>query len=543
MPTATTLDKETHRGHLYCLRKQGLTPRAAHTQLRYYTEDEVFTLEEVEQLFADINIKKYRLNTHKYLLLAEDGVFNDTAVIEFLTHRYAHTFYGGLYTDLLKVTGKELFNKKFVSKWNSQIFKKDHLALEIQRDFNKNSLRGFLVCLFTQNNTAEQAHEKLLAVTGREVFSLAEVEKFFEQIRQGDYLVQEHADRLWRAVPQYNFMKNLVEHADLNLRKALYQTCRQVKELIDNTDCRINSVHVNFIDDTITIFSDPKIAQETYQSFQELGCAVHSNGKVWYKKSADPEHHQILAKKKLDILTQIPNVTVANFKLNADLSQSNVQNLSKYYLFLRTIRIENLYLKIDNFAGISAYLGHFVPETLRKLVIFAGNHRFSLRVMAQTRPTEWERWTRAEVLITNQRFEDIENGTLLSHFKFALFELHYVITVDQVLAIRDNLLFHPELREFKISCQMLPDHHDEINTRLGTYNARGTRVGRWAQFPYPAPNKEKFLELCVLEGVVWFRGPGFVPGECERAEEELRDTEHLNEGVFKEFEYLRNGHL
>uniref|UniRef100_A0A1I7UYN7 FTH domain-containing protein n=1 Tax=Caenorhabditis tropicalis TaxID=1561998 RepID=A0A1I7UYN7_9PELO len=530
MPTSSTLDKHLLKGYLFCLYHQGVSRADAYSNLLEFTKTEVFTHEEFRELFHDFSIGNYNLNTYSNLVLAENGVFQDSAVLEFLTYRYSSTFFSELYNEVLKITGKPLFTKDEIKDWSEKIFKKNHFRMELRREFNKIALMGFLICLKVQNKSAKEAHSNLLEVTRQEVVDLEKVEALFKDTTH--YFVQEDfTEELWKAVHQYHIMEKIVFFADLDVRKSLHQTGGWIRDLIDTHPYEIDCINIDFSNDHIQIKSDPKIPQQKFQNFFGCGCVVHSGNQVYLEKIQHDFHYKCHLKRILRKISSLENITIGSLKLRANLTRVRASELDIFPT--ETLRITNFYLKVDIFHAILNFMGSFSPDHLKKLVVWVtGNLRFVPRGME-----EIAQWTASEVLITNQRFDDFGNGEALEHFKFAIFQLHYVVTIDQILAIKDNLLKHPDLREFKITAQMLPDHYDEINIRLGTYNQRGTQTPRWAQFPYP--NEAKTLELTVLENLVWFRGPEYIPGECEAAEQELVGVEELNETVFEDYDYSR----
>uniref|UniRef100_A0A1I7TI03 Cytochrome P450 n=1 Tax=Caenorhabditis tropicalis TaxID=1561998 RepID=A0A1I7TI03_9PELO len=58
----------------------------------------------------------------------------------------------------------------------------------------------------------------------------------------------------------------------------------------------------------------------------------------------------------------------------------------------------------------------------------------------------------------------------------------------------------------------------------------------WALYQYPN-YPEKILQISVIGEFIWFRGPGYIPGEMEKAEEVLKIKIDHQEG----FKFTRDG--
>uniref|UniRef100_A0A1I7UYP3 FBA_2 domain-containing protein n=1 Tax=Caenorhabditis tropicalis TaxID=1561998 RepID=A0A1I7UYP3_9PELO len=121
--------------------------------------------------------------------------------------------------------------------------------------------------------------------------------------------------------------------------------------------------------------------------------------------------------------------------------------------------------------------------------------------------------------ILNQKNMTIKN----LYLKVQTNLLHHDLTTDLDFE-REPLkgfLQKPDLREFWFECRLSNEEFEMINNELGTFNSRYSPNPNWASFEYPN-QPEKILQLCVVKKFVWFRGPGYVAGEMERAEEELK---------------------
>lgn len=178
--------------------------------------------------------------------------------------------------------------------------------------------------------------------------------------------------------------------------------------------------------------------------------------------------------------------------------------------------MENLYIYTQNSAP--NLIGIFTPGVLKRIVVFT-NEPTSL--LSSSRMSRTEQFLQAEEYITYDYFRILE----AAHLKLVRFKL-LCFDYSRVMVFKDKLLQNPLLREIKIFWpNSFPDHFDEINIQLGTFNQKDTQHPRWARFPYPPPNEGLVLEMAVFGDYIWFKGPEYIEGEMEKAEQQLNDLE------------------
>uniref|UniRef100_A0A1I7UYN9 TerB family tellurite resistance protein n=1 Tax=Caenorhabditis tropicalis TaxID=1561998 RepID=A0A1I7UYN9_9PELO len=175
--TSSTFDKAILRGFLFCLKHQGLSPIEAHSALLQFTKTEIFTVEEITELFN----RNYR--PKKTLFLIENGILNENAPEKFLTS----VAEAGL-QDIDTLRLLEIFRTVSTDPYSLETVE-TYLRAELDQKkliIGKNFISGFLICLHRQNYKIEDSYEKLKATTGIEI-EIGEVKKIYAEIAKGDY--------------------------------------------------------------------------------------------------------------------------------------------------------------------------------------------------------------------------------------------------------------------------------------------------------------------------------------------------------------------
>uniref|UniRef100_A0A1I7THZ9 NR LBD domain-containing protein n=1 Tax=Caenorhabditis tropicalis TaxID=1561998 RepID=A0A1I7THZ9_9PELO len=174
-PTFSCLKKEVLNGYLYCLHKQGLCALDSHSNLLEFTRTEVFSMEEVTKLFNSFNNGSFDM---KFDYLAQNFQFYEQGMVNMV---------------------EKLSNPKENWKDCRRIIKSNHYKIyfnekgkyKVQRKiYQKDCLRGFLLCLNIQKKTVKEAYEELKEMTeGKEEMSMDEVKDFYEHV--SDYFEQQ----------------------------------------------------------------------------------------------------------------------------------------------------------------------------------------------------------------------------------------------------------------------------------------------------------------------------------------------------------------
>uniref|UniRef100_A0A1I7UYL3 FBA_2 domain-containing protein n=1 Tax=Caenorhabditis tropicalis TaxID=1561998 RepID=A0A1I7UYL3_9PELO len=243
------------------------------------------------------------------------------------------------------------------------------------------------------------------------------------------------------------------------------------------------------------------------QEIKEPRYRIHQNqGDVWL--DCNPSEKTPLIKIIEWILSQ-RNLTIKNLWVEGEPPRNGRESeeLEWFSGNARNLKVDNMY------TNSYAHVYSWVAEGYLKKIIHL-DERITLFPIIFSED--------AEIIITDASIRSLIVERI-KQFKFGVFGTQASeVTYETLMELKDALLqTSSDFREFHIKCLIPDEQFDELNISLETFNSRDSANPNWARFEYPN-QKGKFLRLCVMDGVVWFKGPGYVPGELERAEEELR---------------------
>uniref|UniRef100_A0A1I7UYM0 FBA_2 domain-containing protein n=1 Tax=Caenorhabditis tropicalis TaxID=1561998 RepID=A0A1I7UYM0_9PELO len=289
----------------------------------------------------------------------------------------------------------------------------------------------------------------------------------------------------------------------------LAQTSRDFNRLTKTRPLHIENLHITYYWGLIRVKADSdilKATQEMKQRYHEDFYRLHQNGgDVWFEKKPAEESPMDSV---IQWILHLPNLTIKNLwvKEQTNLLCSPYDGKSFEYRGEK-LKVENLYTNSD----MSVY-NYVTPVYLKKIVHL--NENFTFGILTR------EPLKNAEVLISIGLHSNLETKNYMK-LKFAIFKAWGTMTFKKIMKFKDAFLRKPDLREIRMECGFSEEEFDKINTSLKTYNSRQMANPNWADFKYPG-QPGKILRLCVVGEFVWFRGPGYIPGEIERAEEELK---------------------
>uniref|UniRef100_A0A1I7UYP1 F-box domain-containing protein n=1 Tax=Caenorhabditis tropicalis TaxID=1561998 RepID=A0A1I7UYP1_9PELO len=506
-PTSSCLKKDILKGYVFCLKNQGSSPSDAYSNLIQFTRTEVLNQKEVEEVF-----EKDKFDSYHNLTLAHDGICFDEKIQSFLGYAKTNRFHP-LQGELKKIIGTEVYSEQFFvqgHRWGNEHKKK----------YNKDQMLGFLLCLKVQSlnkkdqkKVAQEAYERLKEVTGgEEHLSMEEVNEFYERIHRGEFIEQNHEQRLWDVMKVPHVMDRIVDFADIQSRRMLAQTSREFNRLTNTRPFHIENLTIIFEYEHKRVEADSEVLKST-RLFSRMGgngrgeARMEQNGgDIWY--DTELFNRPFVRRKTIQWFLNRPNLTVKNLKIRLRSEQNHLA--------------ENALLKVENlYTNSHVPLKWIFPGSLQKIV--HSGDRFLLS------PPKMDKFVSSGVISYSRRRK-------FMRFKFAMFTIRDRLNYDKVMKIKKDILQKcPDLREYKININLSDADFNQINMQMGTFNSRHSQNPNWERIEHPSG---KYLLMTVVEHYIWFRGPGYIPGEMQKAEEELLERRYRLE---RRIEFRRDG--
>ncbi|EFP10418.1 hypothetical protein CRE_22921 [Caenorhabditis remanei] len=503
-PTSSCLNEDYLEGYLYCLHSQGVVVTDAHAQLLAFTRTEIFDLLKVLTLFRSVQRGRYKMRHVEKLVLAEGSQVSENALMEMIALQTVDDFtsYEKIYEDVATCYNwQHIFDRQDVDGHLSRAENREYQLEEVERDYNPQALRGFLICLKSQDVSAKEAFDQLnKAAPEQQIFELKDVKKLFERVDRGEFFERKWPRETWLDKLPDVVNSRIVQKLDLMSRQALKQTCKRFNEFVDREKCVIDSLVITQTQDSVEISTYPRdifykkfVQTEKGYAYEDTERMVYNDGRIVLKEKV---------KGNLKCIFGIPNLRINNLYI----LDPRYCNFDVY----RNLAVENLYLRKVNLVRIHSILEALTPGVLKKVVYLPADYLLTETVY------DMDQWRLADSFVT---YRTRKEGVVerLGHFCFGKIEITNAIDLHTVLQLRQRFLQNPHFREFKITIPPLGGQKFAVfNMNLGVYDTR--RSDPWAHFHYPAPNQHKRVSIRIFDELIWFKGPEYIEGESDRVE-------------------------
>ncbi|EGT55085.1 hypothetical protein CAEBREN_21327 [Caenorhabditis brenneri] len=347
-------------------------------------------------------------------------------------------------------------------------------------------------------------------------------------------------------------MEDITEDLNIEMDKLILKSYQRSFER--ELSKKITSVHCTLHGKGFRIIVEPEMIEINYDIIAlEPGLEdirkdyirlIYENGSVWMSRTTEKLKHDKSRFSRAWKSLQQSKSTIENLMMST--SMINTRKIGNAFKEHGQLHVKNSYFycacnseAVDYFDSV--YLRALAPGVLKRIAIYCDgwvgqdeNELFST-----------EQFRGAEEFIANGRCH-IPPDVSFAHLKFGRFKVGW-INEAEVMAWKEQLLTKPtDFREIKIKVETSgyvfgyegsPRNSEASEASEEDFPQENIENLQFDKFPYPEPNQDKFLELGVADNlVVWFRGPGRIPGEMEEVEKEMelnKPFEHYDRNIEK----------